>query len=86
MIGAGPMVGQIQSARPVKRELAELEDAFDRMKDDILSGGQADLQNVSIEVKLSRKLYYFIGNRSWGTLARKNGLAKRDLYKKPYRE
>lgn len=85
LIGGGPMIDGAKDAPFMKRTLTELDSAFILMKRDILDV-QKSVDNVVISVRFPRKLYFFMGGKGWVSLARKNGLKKRDLYRRPYRE
>jgi hypothetical protein len=84
LIGGGGMLLGAKDAPFMKNTMATLNDAFQRIGKDILSEEQPSIQNVSVFVKFPRKLYFFMGNRNWASSAHKNGLKKKDLYRKPY--
>lgn len=84
LLGSGGMIiGNLQS--PVMKTMkAGLEEAFQRMAEDILREGQDSIENKSYEANFPRGLYLFMGNRMWFSEARKNGLRKKVLYQRPY--
>lgn len=86
LIGGGPMICEEKDAPFMKRILTELESAFSQMKKDILDNARQSVKNVLITVSFPRKLYFFMGGRGWVSSARKSGLKKKDLYRRPYRE
>lgn len=85
LIGSGPMICEAKNAPFMKRTLTELDAAFALMKTDILNTVLQPVENILISVRFPRKLYFFMGGRGWISSARKNGLKKKDLYRKPYR-
>jgi hypothetical protein len=54
------------------------------MAEDIINSAADPVEDISVTMNLPRRLYYFMGNRGWFSAARKNGLKKKDLYRKPY--
>jgi len=87
LIGAGPMMIAAKEAPFMKKTAQTLSDAFSSISDDIKQGHVTKTNDINIGVNFpfSRRLYLFFGGRGWVTSARKNGLQKTDLYKKPYR-
>lgn len=69
----------------MRKTMAKLLGAFDRMAEDILNNGQAPLEAVAIQANFPRRLYLFMADRGWFATARENGLKKKDLYRRPYR-
>lgn len=86
LIGGGPMVCEAKDAPFMKKILTELGSAFSQIKEDVLDHTRQSVQNIDIAVSFPRKLYFFMGGRGWISSARKNGLKKKDLYRRPYRE
>lgn len=86
LIGGGPMIFEAKGAPFMKRILRELNAAFILMKKDVINKANQSLDNIYISVKFPRKLYFFMGGMGWVSAVRKNGLKKRELYRKPYRE
>ncbi|MGE5370673.1 MAG: NAD(P)H-dependent oxidoreductase [Solirubrobacterales bacterium] len=84
-ISGGGMLLGAKDAPIMKKTIAHLNSAFDTMAKDIVTGGSAPLANIEIAMNFPRRLYLWVGNWGWGSMARKNGLKKRDLYRKPYR-
>jgi len=87
LIGGGPMMFAAKDAPFMKKAVQKLNNAFSSITADIKVENSAKTGHVYIGVNFpfSRRLYFFMGNRGWISTARKNGLQKKDLYKKPYR-
>jgi hypothetical protein len=86
MLGAGPMIMAANGAPFLKRIRLALDGAFDRMARDVLSDDPEPAENMRITARFPRKLYYFMGGQGWVYAARKNGLKRKDLYRRPYLE
>lgn len=86
LIGGGPMMIAAQEAPFMKKSLQKLNSAFTSLAADIQEESSATRDSIYISAKFpfSRHLYYFMGGRGWIATARKNGLKKKDLYRKPY--
>ena len=82
-IGSGGMIAEAGNAPFMKKAIAQLNGALKLMaqKSD---NANPPADNVSIAVSFPRRLYYFMGNRGWFAMARKNGLTKKALYARPY--
>ncbi len=78
MLSCGGMLMGAKDAPFMKPVMAGLDDAFTRMA----IGAEGD--NIALAPKFPRRLYFMAGNMGWGHMARKNGLKKKDLYRKPY--
>ncbi|EGW40843.1 NAD(P)H-dependent oxidoreductase [Desulfosporosinus sp. OT] len=87
LIGGGPMMVATKKAPFMKKSVQKLKSAFSSIAADIQHENSTTIDSICIGVDFpfSRRLYYFMGGKGWITLARKNGLKKKDLYKKPYR-
>ncbi len=86
MVGCGGMILGVQRAPFMKPVYDAIDGLFNRVKNDVLSGGYQDNQIDSIAVNFPRKLYFIAGNAGWKSMARKNHLHKEDLYRKPYQQ
>ena len=86
MIGGGGMIGQTMNLPFMKRVRMELNKDFLEISKDIHSGNITAVENKSIEIKIPRRFYYFMGGKGWIVSAKGNGLKKRDLYRTPYRQ
>lgn len=84
LIGAGGMLLEAPDAPPVKKALLELDRAFCAIEQDMQSAYPTAMENVSITIKFPKRLYHLMGGMGWVMQARKNGLKKRDLYRRPY--
>lgn len=84
MIGGGGMLDGAQGAPMVKKLMADIDGAFSRMKDEIISNQHGSSENVITCAKFPKRLYYFMGGIGWNSSARKNGLKKKDLFARPY--
>ncbi|WP_407311653.1 flavodoxin [Desulfosporosinus sp. SB140] len=87
LIGGGPMMFAAKDAPFMKKAMQKLKSAFSSIAADIQHENSTTMDSTYIGVNFpfSRRLYFFMGNKGWITMARKNGLHKKDLYKKPYR-
>lgn len=77
-IGGGGMIEGTKDAPFMKKLFSGLDEAFLRMAKG--EGGK----NVMLAPKFPRRLYFMGGNMGWNQQAKKNGLKKKDLYRKPY--
>lgn len=87
LIGGGPMMFEARNAPFMKKAAQKLSDAFSSIVTDIQAENSTKMDSIYIRANFPffRRLYFFMGGRGWITMARKNGLQKKDLYKKPYR-
>ncbi len=83
--GSGGMVLGAKDAPFMKKVMADLNSAFNRMADAVQQNTLPSADTVCIGVKIPRWMYFLGGNMGWGQMAKKNGLKKRDLYRQPYR-
>ena len=84
MIGSGGMLLSTMEASYMKMMKQELIGAFRRMREDILLQQKDSGVLVSAKANVPVWLYYFMGNRGWYSAAKRNGLKKKELYRKPY--
>nr|WP_243456511.1 flavodoxin [Mobilitalea sibirica] len=84
MIGGGGMFLGTIDAPFMKKTKAELYNAFDQMSEMIIKMELSPMENRFIKPNFPRKLYLFAADREWISAAKKNGLKKRDLYRRPY--
>lgn len=77
-IGGGGMLEAAKDAPFMKAVFTGLDDAIARM-----AQGMGE-QNAMLAPRFPRRLYFMAGNMGWKQMARKNGLKKKDLYRKPY--
>ncbi|MBP1919867.1 NAD(P)H-dependent oxidoreductase [Youngiibacter multivorans] len=84
LVGGGPLLLSQGNSSATKKPLNSLNDAFTAISEDI---GRSDFQNIDnfiIPISFPRRLYLFMGGRAWLPMAKKNGLKKADLYRRPY--
>ena len=86
LIGGGPMIFAAEKAPFMKNSLQKLRDSCSLIAQDITDSNLATIEDIEIGVNspLARRLYYYFGTKNWFSTARKNGLQKKDLYRKPY--
>lgn len=84
LIGGGGMLLEAKDASFMKKNFHHLNQAFFKIIQDLLKDNLEEAENINIKMNVPRRLYLFMGNLSWLFLARKNGLKKKDLYRKPY--
>lgn len=84
-VGGGGMFLGAGDAPFMKKAKNKLDEAFHAMAADILTGAQEPAETRYVPVNFPRILYLFMADRGWTATARKNGLKKKDLYRKPYR-
>ena len=82
--GAGGMITEAKEAPFMKKAVTLLEGALSLMAQDTIVPMPVPPGNVSIALNFPRRLYFFMGNRGWYGMARKNKLRKKDLYARPY--
>lgn len=85
LIGAGGMIIGAKDAPFMKKTILSLNSAFDEIVKDSLDDNHISHENYSIKPNFPRRLYYFMGNMSFNHFAKKNGLRKKDVRRKPYR-
>ena len=81
--GAGGMITGAKDAPFMKKAVALLDGAMLQMAQDTLTPMPVP-DNVSIGINFPRRLYFFMGNRGWYSMARKNKLKKKTLLARPY--
>ena len=84
MIGGGGMLLGAQGTPFVRKTMSELNKAFNSMAEDIINSREDVVENISLALNFPRKLYFFMGNKGWVSMAKTNGLKKNDLYRRPY--
>ncbi|PKM88023.1 MAG: flavodoxin [Firmicutes bacterium HGW-Firmicutes-12] len=84
LIGSGGMLLQAKDAPFMKKATKEMNKAFDTIAMDCQNDNNVSVRDLLISVKFPRRLYLFMGDRGWISVARKYGLKKKDLYRKPY--
>ncbi|ATW27937.1 NAD(P)H-dependent oxidoreductase [Candidatus Formimonas warabiya] len=84
LIGGGGMILGAKDAPFMKKTLGKLDNAFSAIAKDLQNKDKAGTDEIYIRMNFPKRLYFFMGNRGWFSAARKNGLKKKDLYRKPY--
>lgn len=84
MIGGGPIFSAVEDVGPMKKAYKQLEAATQMLADDIRGETVQAPENVLIQPSLPSRLYLFMADRNWQREAKKNGLRKADLYRRPY--
>lgn len=84
LVGSGGMLLGAKDAPFMKKTIRDLQEAFLSIARDIESNGLEYIDNINISINIPRRFYFFMGNRNWHTMARKNGLNKKDLLSRPY--
>ncbi|HBE77283.1 MAG TPA: flavodoxin [Firmicutes bacterium] len=85
LIGGGGMLLETKNAGFMKKTIQALHNSFLTIANDIQNNEFETIENIDISVKFPKILFRFIGGLNWISLARKNGLKKKDLYRQPYR-
>lgn len=85
LIGSGGMMLAAKEAPFLKKTLHKLDKAFLAIAQDIQNNDCVNTDNIYIAMNFPKRLYFFMGDRGWISAASKNGLKKKDLYRKPYR-
>ena len=83
-ISCGSMLASMRSASFMKESAAALDAALSAIADDVLDSGTIPDTPIRIKANINRRFYYFMGSLGWKRMARKNGLKKKDLYRKVY--
>jgi hypothetical protein len=88
LIGSGGLISGAKDAPFMKKTMEKITGAFETMKSDVLEISQAErtAENIYITPNFPRRLYLFMGSTGWRMMARKNGLKRKDLYRRPYRK
>ncbi len=84
MIGGGGMLIDALDAPFMKKTLDKLSNSFITIAKDIKTNSVERLNNINITMNFPGWLYLFMASRGWFSMARQNGLKKKELYNKPY--
>lgn len=84
LIGGGPMISSAEGFGPVKKAYEKLDKGIRAMADDIRGETSQALPNILIKPGFPRRLYLLMGGMGWKQQAKKNGLRRTDLYRRPY--
>lgn len=83
-LGGGGMFIGAAKAPFMKKTIESLNAAFADIAGDIAETGLPK-DDVYIEPKIPRALYFWGGNMGWKQASRNNGLKNKDLYRQPYK-
>lgn len=83
LIGSGGMLQPLRMMPSVKKVWSKISVAFDRIILDIQVGGTPT--DINIDAKIPKKLFFFIGQTNFTVIAKKNGIKKKEIFRKPYR-
>ena len=84
MVGCGGMLLGAQNAPFMRPIFERIDDLFTRVGHDACSDKPIPAEIVKVSVKFPRKMYFLAGNAGWIAAAKKYGLRKNDLKRKPY--
>lgn len=83
-IGGGEMIHASIDEPFMKNTLSELNQAFQRIKQDITEEEPGAVADIMVPVTIPRELFYDAGTEGWYQSARLNNLEKEDLFRQPY--
>jgi len=84
MIGGGGMVIAAKDAPFMRPIFEQIDGLLARVKQNAISDQQAESRIASVAPKFPKFLYFIGGNAGWKSMARKNHLRPKELYRKPY--
>ena len=84
MIGGGGMIPSTGQEPYMKRTMIELDDGLSALTCDISDPALLPISNKKVNLYIPTRLYYYMGGRGWKSAIRRNGLKKKDLYRRPY--
>lgn len=84
MIGCGGMVIVAKDAPFMRETFAQIDRLFVQIKENMMDQNQIHPMISLVAPKFPRQLYFIGGNAGWHSMARKNHVKQRDLYRKPY--
>lgn len=82
LIGSGGMLQPMKLLPPVNAAWKRVGLAFDQIVCDIT--GTEKPQDISIEPKVPKKLFFWIAQANFAFLAKRNGVKGKQLYRRPY--
>jgi hypothetical protein len=83
MIGGGGVLQPLKMLPSVRKMWKAIGLAFDRMIRDIREGG-TEPADLHLDSRLPKKLFFFISETNFAVIARRYGVTKKQLFKKPY--
>ena len=84
MFGGGGLLLGAADAPFMKKTLSAVDNAFLLMKNDIVTASSVPMRNIEAKTNFPRQLYFIGAGFGWRSMAKKNGLRKKDLLAKPY--
>lgn len=84
MIGGGGMLIGAQAAPFMRPVFEHVDDLFSRLKRNTLLEQQDTMLITQIAPKFPKWLYFVGGNSGWKSMARRNKLKIREIYRQPY--
>lgn len=82
LIGGGGMLKPLKLLPSVNRQWQEIKLAFEQIMSTIEQ--KAEISNINIDSKMSKKLFYFIAETNFSVIAKKKGINKKLLFRQPY--
>jgi hypothetical protein len=86
MIGCGGMLMGAAQAPFMRPVFEKIDGLFARVKRDVLSKESEKAEIAQAAPKFPKALYFLAGNSGWRSMARKNKLKSRELFRKPYQK
>jgi len=84
-IGGGGVINATQDLVFFKKDISNINSALEEIKSDIYEkGSKKDRDTIMIKPFLAKPIFLFLAGSSWYPLGIKNGLKKKDLFRKPY--
>ena len=85
--GSGGFIGATKNIPVFSKNMKNINSALERIKNDIYDQCKKQFcDDIMLEPSSPRWLVLFFSGRSWYPLGKKNGLSKKDLYRRPYVE
>ena len=85
MIGGGGMLIAAKDAPFMRPVFEQIDQLFARVKRDVLAKEKKSGQSIAqVAPKFPKWLYFVGGNSGWKSMARKNNVRQKDLYRMPY--
>jgi len=86
-IGSGGFIDATKNIPVFNKNMKNINNALERIKNDIYDQCKKQFcDDIMLEPSSPRWLVLFFSGRSWYPLGKKNGLSKKDLYRRPYVE
>lgn len=86
-IGGGGFIGATKNIPMFSKNMKNINNTLEELKKDIYAQHEKHhCEDIMLKPSLPRWLVLFFSGRSWYPLGKKNGLSKKDLYRRPYVE